>query len=83
MSSSIQSIAAAGNDAAYTAGVVIGRLLFFVVGGVLLFVGLRRRTAARSDPSKKNGNGLIIAGSIVLGLAVLALASLAAMQTSR
>ena len=60
----------------YVIGMIIGRLAFFVVGGLLLFFGLRQRSAKRRDPSlKKSGKGLIIAGSIVLGLTVLALAA--------
>ena len=72
---------AATNDPARTAGLVIGRLLFFVVGGLLLFFGLRKRSAAQRDPAQKsNGKGMIIAGSIILGLAVLSLAALSGMN---
>jgi heme/copper-type cytochrome/quinol oxidase subunit 2 len=70
------SAAAAATDPATTAGLVVGRLLFFVVGGLMLYFGLRKRSAAQRDPSQKsNGKGLIIAGTVVLVLSVLALAA--------
>lgn len=72
-------VVAAESDPATTAGLVIGRLLFFVVGGLLLFFGLRHRSASQRDPARKSrGKGLIIAGSVVLVLSVLALASVSA-----
>ena len=78
---STATLAAATDDPARTAGLVFGRLLFFIVGGLLLFFGLRKRSAAQRNPSpKSNGKGLIIAGSIVLGLAVLSLAALSGMS---
>jgi peptidoglycan/LPS O-acetylase OafA/YrhL len=72
----ILAAAVADNDPATLAGVIIGRLAFFIVGGLLLFFGLRQRSAKQRNPSlAKTGKGLIIAGSIVLGLSVLALAA--------
>jgi hypothetical protein len=73
---------AADNDPAFVIGVVIGRLVFFVVGGLLLFFGLRQRSAKQRNPSlQKTGKGLIIAGAIILGLSVLALAGASTMQS--
>ena len=72
----------ADNDPAYVVGAVIGRLAFLVVGGLLLFFGLRQRSAKHRKPSlQKTGKGLIIAGAIVLGLSVLALAGSSTMPS--
>ena len=73
---------AADIDPAYVIGVIIGRLAFFVIGGLLLFFGLRQRSAKQRNPSlRKSGKGLIIAGAIILGLSVLALAGASTMQS--
>ncbi|MET0864631.1 MAG: hypothetical protein ABWZ98_09885 [Nakamurella sp.] len=77
----ILAAAAADNDSAYVLGVIIGRLAFFIVGGLLLFFGLRQRSARQRDPSlTKTGKGLIIAGAIILGLSVIALAGASSMR---
>lgn len=60
----------AAADAAQTAGAVFGRLLFPLLGAVLLTIGLRRR---RDPATQSRGTGFIVAGSILLGLGVLGL----------
>jgi hypothetical protein len=73
---------AADTDPAFVIGVIIGRLAFFVIGGLLLFLGLRQRWAKQRNPSlQKTGKGLIIAGAVILGLSVLALAGASTMQS--
>lgn len=62
-------------EAGRAAGATFGRLLFPVLGLVLLVLGLRRR----SDPSTPSrGTGLIVAGAVLLVLSFVNVAGLTA-----
>lgn len=60
----------ATDDAARTAGAVIGRLFIPLLGAVLPVMGLRRR---RDQTTPSRGKGLMTAGTILLLLGVLGL----------
>lgn len=69
----------ATEDAARAAGASLGRLLFLVLGIVLLVLGLRQRKNA-STPSR--GTAMIVAGAFLLLLFVVGLAGPAANNVS-
>jgi len=58
----------AADDVAYSAGVVFSRLLFPLVGVVLIVLGVRRR---RDPSSGSRGTVLIVAGVVLLALLAL------------
>jgi hypothetical protein len=70
----------AADDTAQTAGAVVGRLLFPLIGMVLIVLGSRRR---RDRSTSSRGTGLIVGGAVLLALGVLGvLAGLASSASS-
>lgn len=66
----MHAVVLAADDPARAAGAVVGRLLFPVLGIVLLVLGQRRR---RDASTSSRGTGLIVAGAVILTLSVLGL----------
>lgn len=67
----------AADDSARNAGAVVGRLLFPLIGVVLIVIGSRRR---RDPSTSSRGTGLIVGGAVLLVLGVLGV--LAALATA-
>ena len=58
-------------DGAYTAGVLVGRLIPILLGALILAVGLSRRSRARRDAAPPRGGVAVVIGSVLLGLGVV------------